>query len=210
VTVRQRLVRGVADLLPPSLLVRRGPTARRQIALTFDDGPEALTREYLDVLDRFNARATFFVLGSLLEPRREELLEMVRRGHQVASHGFTHKRFPRMTADELDEELRATAALLPVSPGRPLVRPPQGATSLSSLMRCALAGYTTVLWSLDSDDCRTESVTQVIDKLRQSRSGDIVLLHEGQRWTLDALAPILEALGGSGLRCVTVDELLKG
>jgi len=206
------LIKTAASALAPSLLVARGPSDRRAVALTFDDGPDDFLDEYLAALDRFGARATFFVLGKQCAARRDALLEIVRRGHEVASHGYTHQRFPALSGAELDEELALTAALLPVPrTRRPLVRPPQGATSLKSLMRTSLRGYTTVLWSLDSDDCRTQSAAEVASRVAPERvaPGEIVLLHEGQPWTLEALPPILDGLRGAGYALVTVGELLR-
>jgi peptidoglycan/xylan/chitin deacetylase (PgdA/CDA1 family) len=212
-TLRRRLVRTAAEaLLPPSLMVMRGVSGRREVALTFDDGPEELLSDYLDVLDRAGARATFFLLGECCSRRRNDLLEIVRRGHEVASHGYTHKKFTRMSRAELDDELERTAELLPIQRvPRALVRPPQGATSLRSMARCAMLGYTTVLWSLDSDDCRTRDPAVVIDKVspKNVAPGEIVLLHEGQRWTLDALAPMIDALKEAGYSLVTVGDLLR-
>jgi peptidoglycan/xylan/chitin deacetylase (PgdA/CDA1 family) len=71
------------------------------------------------------------------------------------------------------------------------------------------AGYTTVLWSLDSDDCRTTSPDVVARRVACSTAGEIVLLHEGQRWTLDALGPMVAALRDAGLELVTVSEMLS-
>jgi peptidoglycan/xylan/chitin deacetylase (PgdA/CDA1 family) len=209
---RRLLKHAARALAPPSLLVTRGAPSRRAVALTIDDGPDDLIGDYLDVLDRFDARATFFVLGKQCAARRSELLEMVRRGHEVASHGYSHKRFPTLSAAELDDELRTTAALLPVPlTRRPLVRPPQGATSLRSLFGTALRGYTTVLWSLDSDDCRTQSADEVAAKVAPERvtPGEIVLLHEAQAWTLEALPRICDGLKQAGYELITVGELLR-
>jgi peptidoglycan-N-acetylglucosamine deacetylase len=206
-----RLQRSAAALLPASLVVFRGPREEKRVALTFDDGPEQLLDGYLDVLERFKARATFFVLGECLAVRRAGVYEMIRRGHEVASHGYSHKRFTLMSRGELDDELDRTDELLPVSRARrPLIRPPQGASNLRSLARCALRGYTTVLWSLDSDDCRTEDPRVVVQACAPERvsPGEIVLLHEGQRWTLEALPEVLAGLQGAGYALVTVGELL--
>jgi peptidoglycan/xylan/chitin deacetylase (PgdA/CDA1 family) len=197
-------------LLPAAWLVVRGLGAGRRLALTFDDGPDARTLEYLDALDRFGARATFFVVGKLARERADLVAEIARRGHELAGHGFSHRPFPTLSAAELSDELTRTSAFLP-SCGRKLVRPPRGATSLRSLVRCARAGYTTILWSVDSDDCRTTSAHKVIEKLDPGRlrSGDILLLHEGQQWTLDAMPPLLQALQVAGFDLVTVGEILS-
>jgi peptidoglycan/xylan/chitin deacetylase (PgdA/CDA1 family) len=211
-TFRRRFIRHAAEaLLPSTMMVLRGPDGARKISLTFDDGPVDLLEQYLDVLDAHRARATFFVLGECCNARRDELLEIVRRGHEVANHGYTHKRFTLMSRAELDDELERTNELLPVArSGRPLVRPPGGATSLRSLARSSLLGYTTVLWSLDSDDCRTQDPKHVAACVSPARvrPGEIVLLHEGQEWTLAALPEILSSLRGAGYALVPVSELL--
>jgi peptidoglycan/xylan/chitin deacetylase (PgdA/CDA1 family) len=207
----RRLARRTAErLMPARVLVFRGPRRGRRVALTFDDGPDPLTREYLDVLDHHGARATFFVLGRTVETRHDDLRDMVRRGHEVAGHGFTHKRFTRMSGLELRDELARTAALLPAGSGRALVRPPHGAATARSLVHCARAGYRTVLWSCDSGDGRARTAAEVVARLAPGRlrPGDIVLLHEGQSWTLEALPTVLGRLRDAGYAFATVSELL--
>jgi peptidoglycan/xylan/chitin deacetylase (PgdA/CDA1 family) len=206
-----RLRRIASRAVPRAVLVRRGAATGNRIALTFDDGPHEMTARYLDVLDRFGARATFFVIGEACVSRRADLLSIVARGHEVAGHGFTHTPFPKLDAEALRGELRRTAAALPPPVGRPLLRPPQGATSLRSLAICAAHGYQTVMWSRDSDDCRTSSPDRLVERLAPEavKPGDIVLLHEGQSWTLDALPRILSALTAAGWRTVTVGEILR-
>jgi peptidoglycan/xylan/chitin deacetylase (PgdA/CDA1 family) len=213
-SLRGRLLREAAELLAPrELLVMRGPATRRRVALSFDDGPEEMLPRYLDALDAGGARATFFLLGECCARRPASVLEIVRRGHEVASHGFTHKRFTLMSRAELDDELNRTYDLLPVARTvRPLLRPPQGATSLRSLARSSMRGYTTVLWSLDSDDCRTQDPAALIEKCapKNVAPGEILLLHEGQEWTLAALPAIIANLRDDDYELVPVGELLGG
>jgi peptidoglycan/xylan/chitin deacetylase (PgdA/CDA1 family) len=212
-SLRQRVVRAAVDVfLPSNLLVRRGPPTPRRVALTFDDGPDPLTEQYLDVLDRHGVFATFFLVGKACASRYEDLLEIVRRGHEVASHGYTHRKFPNLRHHEIMAELGGTAAILPPTPDWRLVRPPQGATSVRSLVSCARAGYTTVLWSLDSDDCRLHTPDAVAARCAPEfcAPGEIILLHEGQRWTLEALPMIIDRLRDDGYVLVTLSELLRG
>jgi peptidoglycan/xylan/chitin deacetylase (PgdA/CDA1 family) len=209
----RRWARRVAGrALPRAVLIGRGATDRRRVALTFDDGPSALTADYLDALEAFGARATFFVVGQTCVEHPAALSAIVARGHEAAGHGYTHRPFPSLSAGELREELARTAGLLPPGPRRPLVRPPGGEVSPGSVIRCARAGYTTVLWSVDSNDCRTNSAAELVANLAPDRlgSGDIVLLHEGQRWTLEALPAALGALREAGYQMVTVSELMAG
>ena len=199
----------MADLAPRHVLVRHGSRKSRRVALTFDDGPDALTPRYLDLLDRLAVRATFFLIGESCARSPGTVREIVARGHEVASHGHTHTIFPSLSARELTGELSRVQELIPPSERRrPLVRPPRGVVSPASLLRCAMAGYTTVLWSLDSDDCRTKSAAEVARRASGAAPGEIVLLHEGQEWTLDALPAIVASLTGAGLELVTVGEML--
>lgn len=211
----RRALRAVAEaVLPSSLLVVRGPATRRRVALTFDDGPSELSLEYLELLERYGARATFFLVGAECERRPDLVREMARRGHELGSHGHSHERFPELSAKgALDAELAACSALLPGSAAsHRWVRPPYGALSLGTLMSCARAGLTLVLWSLDSEDWRTQSPRDVVARVSPHtvEHGSIVLLHEGQRWTLDALGEIVPELERSGYELVTVGELLSG
>jgi peptidoglycan/xylan/chitin deacetylase (PgdA/CDA1 family) len=201
-----------ARLLPAELLVCRGPANGRRIALSFDDGPAALTHAYLDVLDAFGAKATFFLVGARSALRPEEVSEISRRGHEIGNHGYTHRTFPELSRDELIGELENTAALLPPPRGRRLVRPPRGAVSAGALVASALAGYTTALWSYDSNDWRVHDADAIGDSLQQASitPGEILLFHEDQAWTLAALPGILRHLNEEGHELVTLSDLLRG
>jgi peptidoglycan/xylan/chitin deacetylase (PgdA/CDA1 family) len=209
-------------VLPESAIVWRGPEARghglhlesRRVALTFDDGPTELTRAYLSVLARFGAKATFFVVGELCVAHPELVSAIAAGGHELGGHGYTHRRFPTLPASVLRDEIVRTAALLPRNArGRALVRPPHGAVSLSSVLTCARASFTTALWSYDSGDWRTKrsgDVLKAFENEEASRPGAVVLLHEGQTWTMDALPAIVGGLTEAGHELVTMSEMLDG
>jgi peptidoglycan/xylan/chitin deacetylase (PgdA/CDA1 family) len=208
--------------LPEAIVVWQGPAEQtvaagprgRPVALTFDDGPSELTPAYLEVLERFGARATFFVVGKLCAAHPELVSAIAAGGHELSAHGYTHRRFPSLSRKELRKELTGTASLLPRCSGRrPLVRPPHGAVSLWSTLTCANAGFTTVLWSHDSGDwctTRADDVCAAFEDERGLEPGAIVLLHEGQPWTLQALPRVLGRLSEAGHDLVTVGELLGG
>ena len=208
--MKSQLVRTVAHALPSNLLFMRGSQENpKRVALTFDDGPDEMTPRYLRTLDQLHVRATFFLLGMNAERRPELVRSIVAAGHEVASHGYSHRAFPSLDGNALVDELIHTADLLPPSPtARPLVRPPRGELTPASLARVAFAGYTTVLWSLDSDDCRTTDSLEVQERVARVRPGEIVLMHEGQSWTLSALPAIVGRLRRAGFELTTVGELL--
>lgn len=209
----RQLVKAAADVvLPSSVLVVRGPARARRIALTFDDGPDQLTEEYLRVLDELGARATFFVVGEACLARPEALSEIARRGHELGGHGFSHSSFSELGRSNLEAELERTAALCPRTGSRALVRPPKGVLSAQALFTCARLGFTVVLWSRDSGDWRLQTADEIASELGREPpgGGDIVLLHEGQRRTLEALPSLLRTIRETGHELVTVSELLDG
>jgi peptidoglycan/xylan/chitin deacetylase (PgdA/CDA1 family) len=210
----RRGAKALAELiLPRSTVVWRGSESHPgpgKVALTFDDGPSELTLDYLAMLDRLGVRATFFVVGRMCRAHPELVDEMVARGHELAGHGYTHRRFTKLSDAQLRAELADTQELLPVSSGRVLVRPPFGAVSLRTMLTCARAGYTTVLWSLDSGDWQHHEAEAVARPFTTGSiaSGEIALLHEGQPWTINALPAIVGGLRKAGHELVTVGELL--
>jgi len=213
---RARVLRETAAALLGDTYVLRGSRAvaagePKKIALTFDDGPDRMTPRYIELLDRLSVRATFFLVGYNSELLPETVRALVAAGHEVASHGYTHRPFPTLSPRELvDELIRSTDCLPPAATRRPLVRPPRGATSAASLLRVAAAGYTTLMWSVDSDDCRTTDPRKVEARVHPKKlgAGDIVLMHEGQEWTLEALPAIVSRLRGAGFDFAPVSEIL--
>lgn len=196
----------VYDAFPGVL--RRGSPAGKRVALTFDDGPDEMTERYLDLLDELAVPATFFVVGNRADQRPDLVREYLRRGHQLAGHGFDHTRFTKLGRRALLEQCAKTDAALcvPLS-GRPWVRPPHGSLDAASLLHLVVAGYAVAMWSLDSYDYGTTEATEVVRHCAGITAGEVVLFHEGQQWTLDALPRIVEAIHAAGLECVTMHDL---
>jgi peptidoglycan/xylan/chitin deacetylase (PgdA/CDA1 family) len=191
-------------------LLRKGPTASKRVALTFDDGPDSLTLRYLDLLDDLGVPATFFVCGNRAEKQPELVREYIRRGHQVASHGYDHTSFPKLSRKQLLDQLAKTESAIggQVS-GRAWVRPPHGSLDATSLITARAAGYVIALWSLDSEDYTDKDPASLAERCspKTVRAGDVILFHEGQEWTLEALPRIVTGIQASGLECVTMYDL---
>jgi peptidoglycan/xylan/chitin deacetylase (PgdA/CDA1 family) len=205
-SVRAVVKNAVFDAFPGVL--RRGGTTANRVALTFDDGPDHMTEHYLDLLDDLGVPATFFLIGGRAANHPELVREYLRRGHQIAGHGFDHKRFNQLSRRALlDQCARTDDALGGQLNGRPWVRPPHGSLDAPSLVNLVTSGYTVAMWSLDSFDYNTTDPVQLAEQCAGITAGDVVLFHEGQQWTLDALPRIVATVHAAGLECVTMYDL---
>lgn len=205
-SVRSLVKNAVFDVLPGVL--RRGPTVGKRVALTFDDGPDDMTERYLALLDDLCVPATFFLIGARCAQRPDLVREYVRRGHQIAGHGYDHTRFTKLARRALlDQCARTDHTLGGQLTGKPWVRPPHGAVDATSLFNLVTAGYTVAMWSLDSRDYGTHDPAQVAQACSGAVAGDVLLFHEGQDWTLQALPRIVTSLHASGFECVTMHDL---
>ncbi|NBD24186.1 polysaccharide deacetylase family protein [Paenibacillus glycinis] len=195
------------------------PLERKELALTFDDGPDpGTTVQILDLLKQYHAKATFFVIGYRVEEYPDIVKREVAEGHEVANHTFNHVFFTRgVKSDTIRREIaRTDRALVELTGKKPfLFRPPGGYYSDAMLDVAGKLGYTTVLWSWhqDTEDWRSPGVRHIVNKvLKNARNGDIVLLHDyvsgSSMHTVNALRIILPELERRGYRLVTVSELI--
>jgi len=207
-SVRTLVKNAVFDRVPG--LLRRGPTTSKRVALTFDDGPDSLTHRYLELLDDLGVPATFFVCGNRAEQHPELVREYIRRGHQIAGHGYDHTRFTKLKRRALLDQLERTdQAIAGQVSGRSWVRPPHGSIDAASLLAVRAAGYVVALWTVDSCDYVDKDPASLAERCGPDAigAGDVILFHEGQEWTLEALPRIVAGLQARGLECVTMHDL---
>lgn len=186
---------------------------QKLLTLTFDDGPDPkVTPRVLDTLDRYGARATFFVIGKHVRRHPQLLKEIAERGHAVGSHGYAHVMHP--TEELAERDLQANASLIREITGREtlLYRPPGGFANSAGTHAAVRNGMAVLLWTINSADAKEAKAEEIAaNVLRAPRSGDIVLMHDGpgHEETAAALPAILSALEKKGYRFVTVPELLQ-
>jgi len=207
-SLRARIKQVVFDRVPG--LLRKGPAGAKRVALTFDDGPDDMTSQYLDVLDDLGVPGTFFLVGEHAAARPDDVRDYIRRGHQIASHGFDHTRFTKLSRKALLEQCtRTEEALGGQISGRPWVRPPHGSLDTASILSLLAARYTVALWSIDSEDYGERDPQKIAERCSPPNvgDGDVLLFHEGQQWTLNALPRIVTALHSAGYECVTMYDL---
>lgn len=195
--------------------------ARREIALTIDDGPDpAVTPLVLDLLDRYAVRATFFCVGEKAARHPELCREMVRRGHAVENHSQHHRHHFSVTGPRsMLRELQAAQDTLAGASGqRPLFfRAPAGLRNPFLDPVLARLGLKLASWSVRGFDTRTGDAARVLRRLQAGlRPGAIVLLHDGNAArtpqgvpvVLEVLPPLLESISAAGLRTVTLRQAL--
>jgi peptidoglycan-N-acetylglucosamine deacetylase len=202
--------------------VFRKGTETREIALTFDDGPNPeYTPLLLDMLKRHNVKATFFVLGIRAEQYPELILRMHREGHQIGLHNYSHKSNWFMLPWTVRKHIERSAAQIESITGEhpTCYRPPWGVFNVCDLL--LRKRYTFVLWSLMAKDwCSRVGKTYLKSVLlRDITDGSIVLLHDcGETWGADRDAPVymlrsledvLPELRRREVRCVRIDEMVR-
>lgn len=195
-----------------SLAYRHGPE-RREVALSFDDGPAADTGAFLQMLERNHARATFFMIGRQLSAAyRPTLLRALRDGDVIGDHTFTHP-YLTLSREVRSQLARTLGAIHALSGYTPCVfRPPYGAYDSSVVQTARGLGLATIMWNVDPSDYTLPGVAAIEQRvLAQVRPGSILLSHDGggpRGETLAAYPHIIAALRARGYRIVTIPELL--
>ena len=192
----------------------RAERADKVVALTFDDGPDAdSTPRVLDLLKRYDVRATFFMVGEQARQNPELIHRMVAEGHTVAGHSYYH--LPQSTlwsSQRYTEELfRCNDVVARLTGLRMrLYRPPFGVTNPPIARAVKNLGLIPVGWSVRSLDTMTKDTDRVVDRvMRGLRGGDVILLHDMSDSSVDAALMIIDALLAKGFRFVTASELAQ-
>jgi peptidoglycan/xylan/chitin deacetylase (PgdA/CDA1 family) len=201
-------------LIDNNKVIKKVPTTHKVVALTIDDGPHyKTTPQMLAVLREKKVKLTLFILGENAAAHPELLAAAVADGHEIATHAYSHNSLPKMSKEEIGQELDKAEKVITVAAPKPvLFRPPGGAYNDNVLAEAQKRGYTTILWSIDPGDWRRPSVAHVVDVvMNHIEPGSIVLLHEGQYPlpTPEAIGIIIDKLREQGYDIVTVSELLQ-
>ena len=184
--------------------------SKLMIALTYDDGPYApVGNRIMDCMEKYNGRATFFVVGNRAGSYQEELRRMQASGHEIGNHSYSHKYLQKLGAADIRKEIemgnQAVAAVTGTAPA--LVRLPGGGSNATVL---ANIHQPIILWNVDTRDWATKNADQTVAAvLGKVKDGDIVLMHELYKPTADATERMVPALAEQGFQLVTVSELIR-
>lgn len=192
----------------------KAETKDKVVALTFDDGPEAMTEKVLDVLKKYNIQATFFLVGSKVEKCPDMVKRIFQEGHIVANHTYSHSGFfPLSTRTKVEQELnKCTVAIEKTIGKKPkLFRMPFGVTNpiIGKVVRSL--HFTPIGWSIRSLDTvqgktREEIAQKVQNKLH---SGAIILLHDRCKDADVLLENIIKVALGNGYSFVALDKMIN-
>ncbi|WZY01400.1 polysaccharide deacetylase family protein [Bacillus sp. FSL W7-1360] len=184
----------------------------KYIALTFDDGPHPqLTPSVLDTLAEFNIPATFYMLGDNVSKHPDLAKAVADAGHEVGNHSASHTDMTKIELKETKKEIEQTNdAIIEATGKQPeTIRPPYGAYNDEMLNVFQGMNMPSILWSVDSYDWKGDAKTVKKEVLKQVHDGAIVLMHDIQSATAEALPDLLVALKEKGYKFVTVSELLS-
>ena len=216
---------GYHTMAPTSQLYGRTfigePGRSKRLAITFDDGPnDPHTQSLLDVLARYEVRATFFMMGRYVKYRPDIARAVVAAGHEIGNHTFSHPNLIFRSSGQVRRELANCDHAIESATGQrtSLFRPPHGGRRPASLRAIRAAGYTPVMWSVSGYDWSATSARQIVEKVaHQLRGGDVILLHDGghlqmgtdRAFTVAATDEILRRYKGEGFEFVTVSEMMN-
>ena len=192
----------------------RGDPSKRQVAITFDDGPHpAYTPKLLAILKDFSVKATFFVVGEKAEQAPNLVKAEVAAGHNVGNHTFHHVNLTKIPDEKIETEIKACGDVIRHITGQAphLFRPPGGDYNDRVARDAVALGYVIILWTDDPGDYASPGdriiETRLLDRIS---NGGIILIHDGVQQTIDVLPQILKYLKAKGYQFVTIDQMMGG
>ncbi len=185
------------------------------VAITFDDGPSKYTETFLEILKKYDVKATFFMVGRGVKQFPELAKKVAEAGHQVAGHTMNHPNLTKVSVETLHSELDDSFGLIEQASGvkSKVLRPPYGAFNYE-VFKAADSRLTAVVnWNVDSVDWKRPGADAIMaNATGHMKPGYIILMHDGggpREQGIEALPKIIEAWKAAGYRFVTISELLQ-
>lgn len=181
---------------------------RKAVALTFDDGPSPKTTPVaLDLLKKYNAKGTFFMVGHAVEGNEDIIKRVIAEGHQIGNHSWDHPVLTKISLEKAKSQINDTTAALKKASGVDvhIMRPPYGA--INGAIQAAV-DQSFILWDVDTLDWKNRNTASIMKEVRKAQAGSIILMHDIHQTTIDALPLILQYLTEQGFEMVTIEELM--
>lgn len=196
-------------------------TKEKSICLTFDDGPHPeYTPQILDLLAEHKIKATFFILGCKIPNYEEIVKRIIREGHQVGNHGFSHCNLIFKKSEIILNEINRTDELLRQCgvEGEIVFRPPYGRMSLRAMLLLGKLNKKVIMWNIPTKDYKAENSGKIVAKIhRKIKSGGIIVLHDAGKKiesdadrmpTIDAVSQIIAEILEMGYSFKTISEMM--
>lgn len=183
----------------------------KKCAISFDAAWGAdKTRQIMDVCDRYNVKATFFLVGFWVDKYPEMVREIHERGFEIGTHSNTHPQMSKLSQSDVAAQLSVSSKKIYDITGTEvkLFRPPFGDYNNTLVSTAAEQGLLTIQWSVDSLDWKGLSAKEIATRVQKAQSGDIILCHNNSDHIVEALPLVFEALALKGLSVVPVGELV--
>jgi len=199
----------VDDPLVPTF--SSGPSDSNQIALTFDDGPHpTITPKILDELRKRKIHATFFVLGDRVRMYPWIAQQIIAEGHEIGNHTYNHRLLTSLSYEAAEREITETHQLIKSLTGyeTTLFRPPYGALRPDIKLLLNEKKFKVIMWSVDPKDWQVRDSERILTHvINHTRRGSIILCHDINKSTLEALPNMLDLLLEQGYEFTTVNKL---
>lgn len=186
---------------------RKIDKSKKMISLTFDDGPNYNTSKIIDVLNKYDIKATFFVLGSRAINNKDILKKMADSGMEIGNHTYNHLLLTKYDENKIRSEIEDTSEVIySATKKRPkLLRPSYG--SVNNKIK-KVANMPIIIWDIDTLDWKYHNSKRITSRVvNKVRDGDIILMHDIYSASLNALSNIIPILQDNGYEFVTIDEL---
>jgi peptidoglycan-N-acetylglucosamine deacetylase len=195
----------------PLSLYFNGSRSKREVALTFDDGPSAFTPQIMAVLEKARVPATFFCIGSEAAADPAAVAALRGAGFEVENHSWDHPKLTRLSPEAIAGEISRTDQVLG---GATYLRPPYGSYNTAVWDAAHSLGLQIVLWNVDTLDWKYRNAGSILYHLKSEvRPGSIILMHDGggnRSATVAALPQVIAWLKSQGYALETVKQLLVG
>lgn len=184
----------------------------KKIAISFDAAwGTDYTNDILDILDKYDIKSTFFLVGFWAEKHEDLVKEIHERGHEIGNHSTNHPYMTKLSKEQMVKELRDTGDLIEGITGEKpiLFRPPFGDYNDQLIRTCEDNGYYVIQWDVDSLDWKELGPQSVIDRVtRNVKEGSIVLFHNNAKYIDEYLPIIIEKLQSEDYEIVPISELI--
>lgn len=177
------------------------------VAITFDDGPSAHTERLLDILSKQDSKATFFVLGSLVESHSGTVLRVLAEGSEIGNHTWDHSQLTKISDKKVINQITKTDDILEKITGKRSIifRPPYGAYNKNTLK---LVNKPTILWNVDTVDWKERDAKKLQKRLcAVDKADSIILMHDIHKSTIDGVEEGIKCLKEKGFKLVTISQL---